>query len=105
VADPRPARQSPVRASVSGAGSAFNVREWLAGLSGCGPDQIAHEREFEEAGQLTVRYLCGETFLAVVNVVGVRQAHGRSARWQLVAQFKDHAVTVVVPGGTRFIWR
>jgi len=24
---------------------------------------------------------------------------------QLVAQFKDRAVTVVVPGGTRFVWR
>jgi hypothetical protein len=105
VADPRPARQSPVRTNESGTGSAFNVREWLAGLSACRLDQLAYEREFEEAGQLTVRYTCGEAFLAVVNMVGVRQAPGRSARWQLVAQFKDHAVTVVVPGGTRFIWR
>src|SRR5205814_2462517 len=103
MADPlQPARQFPERRAPE-IGSAFDVREWLAGLSGCDRDELTYEREFEEAGQLTVRYRCGETFLAVANMAGMRQAG--KATWQLVAHLKDRAVTVMVPGGTKFVWR
>ncbi len=83
----------------------FDVRRWLATLTGCSSAEIAYQSASELSGSLAVFYRCGTEPLAEVRLLGLTLKSGRSAAWQLVARLADRVERVVVPGDTRFMWR
>ena len=83
----------------------FDVREWVAGLTGCPSAEIADQSTSDQSGAVSVRYRCGTESLAEVHLLGLTLKSGRSASWQLVAKLTDRVERVVVPGDTRFVWR
>jgi hypothetical protein len=83
----------------------FNVRGWLASLTGYSEGEIRQVDESEEPGRVSARYRCSPTLLASVHVSGLPRTSGGSARWQVVAEFGQRVVRVELPGDTRFAWR
>ena len=80
----------------------FDVRTWLADLGRCSIDDVRYVAEDEKHGQLTVTYDCrGESTRVRVNPVG----GVGTAAWEITAEWRSGVERVVVPGGTRFVWR
>jgi hypothetical protein len=90
------ARQSPQ----GGQSSTFDVRSWLAGLGHLTVDKVEYVAESERQGRRTVTYNCGGT-TAKVRMSPLPGA----AAWELVAEMPGAVDRVLLPGGTRFIWR
>jgi hypothetical protein len=83
-----------------GRASTFDVRNWLAGLVNCPANEVRFVSDTERRGRRTVTYLCsGET--AKVRMAPVASA----AAWELVAETSGATDRVVLPAGTRFVWR
>jgi hypothetical protein len=83
-----------------GPNSAFDVRSWLAGLGHLSADAVEYVGESERQGRRTVTYNCaGKT--AKVRMAPLAGA----AAWELVAELPGAVDRVLVPGGTKFVWR
>ena len=83
-----------------GRASTFDVRNWLAGLVRCTADDVRFVSDGERRGRRTVTYLCsGEA--AKVHMAPV----AAGAAWELVAETSGATDRVVLPAGTRFVWR
>ena len=83
-----------------GQSPAFDVRSWLAGLGHLTVDAVEYVGESERRGRRTVTYNCGGK-TAKVRMAPVA---GTTA-WELVAEMPGVADRVLVPAGTRFMWR
>ena len=83
-----------------GRASTFDVRNWLAGLVKCPVLEVRFVTDAERRGRRTVTYECnGET-------VKVRMAPiAAGAAWELAAETIGTTDRVVLPAGTRFVWR
>lgn len=83
-----------------GRASSFDVRGWLAGLATCAVEEVRHISDHERNGRRTVTYDCNgvTTKVRMTTVAG-------AAAWELVAETRGAADRVVLPAGTRFVWR
>ena len=78
----------------------FDVRSWLAGLSHLAVDAVEYVGESERQGRRTVTYNCAGTTLKV------RMAPlAGTAAWELVAEMPGAVDRVLLPAGTRFMWK
>jgi len=83
-----------------GQSAAFDVRTWLAGLGHLAVDAVEYVSESERQGRRTVTYNCaGKT--AKVRMAPLPGA----AAWELVAEMPGAVDRVLLPGGTKFVWR
>jgi hypothetical protein len=84
----------------SGQNASFDVRSWLADLGHVAIDAVEFVSESERQGRRTVTYNCAGT-LAKVRMSPLPGA----AAWELVAEMPGAVDRVLLPGGTRFVWR
>lgn len=80
--------------------SAFHVPSWIAGVSHVSIEMVEYLTESERGGRRTVTYDCDGT-KAKVRMTSV----AGTAAWELVVECRGAIDRVLLPGGTRFIWR
>jgi hypothetical protein len=93
---------APRRRLPDASASTFDVRSWLASLGRCPPESVKFVGQQERAGKMIVRYDCaGKTARVRMSPVSGMA----TPTWELVAEFGGESERVVLPGGTRFVWR